>query len=269
MNQEVSQEFHCRLKVVGQQDNKENIMVTSYFGMPFDKFNKSYPAGPYRFINREYLIITYKTAYDKLAQFLPDPLKPISDEIYFEFIRMPDSSGFGNYTEAGQVIPVEYEGTQANFTVSMYLDDFAPIAAGREIWGFPKKYAKPVLEVDCDTLLGTLDYGKTRIATATMEYKFKELDKMAIQKSLQKPNFLLKAIPDADGSPKICQLVRYYLENVDVLGAWEGAATLELHPHVQAPVNYFQVNEVVSAVHYIANLSLPYGEVVKDYLSSQ
>jgi acetoacetate decarboxylase len=27
----------------------------------------------------------------------------------------------------------------------MYLDDDPPISAGREIWGFPKKYAHPKL----------------------------------------------------------------------------------------------------------------------------
>jgi acetoacetate decarboxylase len=236
--------------------------------MPFDRFNKSYPAGPYRFINREYLIITYKTDPDKLKKFLPEPLQPAGDKIHFEFIRMPDSSGFGNYTEAGQVIPVIHEGVEANFTLAMYLDDFSPIAAGREIWGFPKKYAKPTLEVDCDTLLGTLDYGKVRVATATMHYKYNELDKNAILKSAQKPNYLLKTLPDVDGKPKICQLVRYYLKDIDILGAWGGPATLELHPHVQAPVSEFEVKEIISAVHYTSNLTLDYGEVAIDYLAN-
>jgi acetoacetate decarboxylase len=99
-----------------------------------------------------------------------------------------------------------------------------------------------------------------------MGYKFKELDKTIIKKSMEKPNFLLKTIPDADGRPKICQLIRYYLEDIEVLGAWQGDATLELHPHIQAPVSYFEVKEIVSAIHYISNLSLPYGEVVEDYL---
>ena len=69
----------------------------------------AFPLGPYRFINREYLIITYRTDPVKLRA-VPEPLeiderKPL---VKYEFIRMPDSSGFGDYTESGQVIPVSF-----------------------------------------------------------------------------------------------------------------------------------------------------------------
>ena len=44
----------------------------------------------------------------------------------------------------------------------MYLDDEPPITAGREIWGFPKKYGVPRLSVKKDTLTGTLHYDEER-----------------------------------------------------------------------------------------------------------
>ena len=58
----------------------------------------------------------------------------------------------------------------------MFLNDGPPIYGGRELWGFPKKYAQPTLCVDRDTLLGTLDYGRVRIATGTMGFKHMALD---------------------------------------------------------------------------------------------
>jgi acetoacetate decarboxylase len=61
--------------------------------------------------------------------------------VHFEWIKMPDSSGFGTYTESGMVIPCRFRGEDVNFVAQMYLDDDPPISAGREIWGFPKKYA--------------------------------------------------------------------------------------------------------------------------------
>ncbi|MCW5589315.1 MAG: acetoacetate decarboxylase [Legionellales bacterium] len=240
--------------------------MDSYFQMPVDRFNKSYPAGPYRFINREFFIISYRTDRKKLEEFVPEPLKVTDDIINFEFIRMPDSTGFGDYTESGQVIPVEYQGKPANFTISMFLDCYAPIAGGREIWGFPKKLAKPILEVEHDTLVGTLDYGRVRIATATMGYKYKTLDTTPILHSLQKPNFLIKTIPDVTGKPQICQLIKYSLEDIQVKGAWTGPCSLELHPHALANISYFEVKEIISAVHLLTDLTLPYGTVEKDYL---
>ena len=79
---------------------------------------------------------------------------------------MPDSSGFGSYTESGVVIPCRYNGEEMNFVAQMYLDDDPPIVAGREIWGFPKKYAHPKLEVVKDTLTGTLEYAGQLVAMA-------------------------------------------------------------------------------------------------------
>ena len=66
----------------------------------------SYPRGPYRFIDREYFIVTYESDRDAIREAVPEPLVPDgANTVLYEFIRMPDSSGFGNYTEAGIVIP--------------------------------------------------------------------------------------------------------------------------------------------------------------------
>ena len=148
----------------------------------------------------------------------------------------------------------------------MFLDCHAPIAGGREIWGFPKKLAKPKLFVEEDTLVGLLDYGSIRIATATMGYKYRELDKNEILNSVKKPVFLLKNIPAPNGKPEINQLTRTYLKDITVKGAWTGPGSLELHPHALAPINQLPVLEILSVAHFITDLTLPYGEVVEDFL---
>jgi acetoacetate decarboxylase len=56
--------------------------------------------------------------------------------VKFEFIRMPDSTGFGDYTESGQVIPASFQGQRGGYVHAMFLDDEPPIADGREIWVF-------------------------------------------------------------------------------------------------------------------------------------
>ena len=91
---------------------KENALRARAFSMPLT--SPAFPLGPYRFVNREYLIITYRTDPAKLRAVVPEPLeiderKPL---VKYEFIRMPDSSGFGDYTESGQVIPVSFQRPQ-------------------------------------------------------------------------------------------------------------------------------------------------------------
>ncbi len=234
------------------------------FAMPLT--NPAYPPGPYRFIHREFLVITYRTDPEKLRAVVPAPLVVEEPLVRYEFIRMPDSTGFGDYTESGQVIPVSFQGRKGGYTHCMFLNDHPPIAGGRELWGFPKKLANPTLQADIDTLVGTLDYGPVRVATGTMGYKHRTLDVAAVKASLSAPNYLLKIIPHVDGSPRICELVEYYLEDIDVKGAWTGPAALSLSPHALAPVAELPVLEIVSASHIIADLTLGLGKVVHDYL---
>jgi acetoacetate decarboxylase len=235
------------------------------FSMPLH--SPAYPPGPYRFVNREYLIITYRTDREALERIVPRPLEIVEPIVKYEFIRMPDSTGFGDYTESGQVIPVRFGQETGGYVHAMFLDDDPPIAGGRELWGFPKKLASPSLRVAHDTLLGTLDFGPVRIATGSMGYKHRTLPLQDAQRALGEPGFLLKVIPHVDGTPRICELVRFRLGDVAVKGAWSGPAALELHPHALAPVSQLPVREVLSGVHLIADLTLNLGEVAHDYLA--
>jgi len=234
------------------------------FAMPLT--SPAFPMGPYRFIDREYLIITYETDMEALRALVPEPLQVEAPLVKYEFIRMPNSTGFGDYTESGQVIPVSFAGRKGGYTHCMFLDDHPPIAGGRELWGFPKKLASPKLHTEIDTLVGTLDYGPVRIATGTMGYKHRHADEATVLASLQAPNFLLKIIPHVDGTARICELVEYGLEDIVLKGAWIGPAALSLQPHALAPVAELPVRRVVSAVHILCDLTLGLGRVVHDYL---
>ena len=253
------------------------MKITEILDLPsMPMASPSYPHGPYRFTNREYMIITYESDPEAIRQALPEPLEPDgSNTVLYEFIKMPDSSGFGDYTESGVVIPAKYQGESLNFTAQMYLDDEPPISGGREIWGFPKKYGKPCLTVNQDTLTGILEYAGVVVAVGTMGYKHENLtcdihndyicDHSAVAKKMTKTQVNLKLIPDIDGSIAIAQLVAYNLDDINVKGAWSGPARLQLHAHVNAPVADLPVRKVVHGMHFLADLTLPYGRVLYDY----
>jgi acetoacetate decarboxylase len=243
---------------------KESDVRQRAFAMPLT--SPAYPVGPYKFYNREYLIITYRTDIEKLRAIVPEPLQVTEPLVKYEFIRMPDSTGFGDYTESGQVIPVTFEGRKGGYTHCMFLDDHPPIAGGRELWGFPKKLGKPSLRAEADTLIGELRYGPLLIAVGTMGYKHRQADLAAVKASMETPNWLLKIIPHVDGSPRICEIVEYHLSDINLKGAWNGPAQLELFHHALAPIAELPVLEVVSATHILADLTLDLGKVVHDYL---
>ena len=244
---------------------KESEVRSRAYAMPLT--SPAFPPGPYRFYNREFFIITYRTDPDALKAVIPEPLEFTQPIVRYEFIRMPDSTGFGDYTESGQVIPVKFAGKEGGYVHAMYLNDHPPIAGGRELWGFPKKLAAPSLSVDKDTLIGVLKYGPIPVAVATMGYKHKALPHDKILAALSAPNYLLKIIPHVDGTPRICELVRYFCEDITVKGAWEGPAALELFHHALAPVAELPVLEVLSGTHIISDLTLGLGSVIHDYLT--
>ncbi len=233
-------------------------------------FNPSYPHGPFRFVRREYLIITYETDPDLIRAALPEPLEPApGNRVFYEWMKMPDASGFGSYEESGTGIFALWNGEACNFSLQMYLDDEPPITGGREIWGFPKRYGIPRLKTVKDTLTGTLHYDGERVAMGTMTYKHRSLadalDEVAT--GIAKLQVNLKLLPDVDGSPKVAQLIGYNLEDIHVHGAWEGDARLHLIPHVNCRVADLPVRRIVGARHQVVDFTLPYGRVLHDYLA--
>jgi acetoacetate decarboxylase len=226
----------------------------------------AYPAGRYRFTGREYLNILYRTDAEAMRRVVPEPLTVGDPLVKFEVMRMPDVTGLGSFTESGQVLQVEYEGESADYLHAMYVDSLASIASGREISAFPKKSGTPSLYVDSDTLVGTLDYGTLRVATATMGYKHGVLSDDEARAEITRPTYALKMLPGYDRRPRILELVRSQITDITIRGAWRGPARLQLFEHVLAPLADLPVREIVSASHILTDLTLGRASLVFDYL---
>ncbi|HTQ71157.1 MAG TPA: acetoacetate decarboxylase family protein, partial [Acidocella sp.] len=97
--------------------------------------------------------------------------------------------------------------------------------------------------------------------------KQKPLDPADVITSMKKLNINLKWIPDVDGSPKIAQLVGYYLEDIDLKFAYTGDARLHLVPHANCRLADLPVHKIHYGTHLCADLTLPYGRVLHDYLA--
>jgi acetoacetate decarboxylase len=113
----------------------------------------AYPPGPYRFVNREYLIITYCTHSEKLRPLVPEPLVPDGGIVK---IRVHPHTGFDRLRRLHRDRPSHpgyVRRPQGGYSHSMFLNDGPLISGGRELWGFPKKLADPTLHVDIDTLV--------------------------------------------------------------------------------------------------------------------
>jgi acetoacetate decarboxylase len=118
------------------------------FAMPLN--DPAYPRGPYKFYNREFIVITYRTDPDRLREVVPEPLELVGDTVSYEFIRMPDSTGFGDYTETGQVIPVRFRTKDGTVQEGGYVH--ASISAEAGVDSAPLRRAPLKIRVSCASL---------------------------------------------------------------------------------------------------------------------
>lgn len=226
----------------------------------------AYPPGLYRFTNREYLNITYRTDPDALREAVPEPLEIDEPLVRFEIMKMGDVEGYGPYTEGGQAIPVRFGDEKGEYLHAMYLDNFAATASGRELSAYPKVMGEPLLRVEQGALIGTIDATSERVATATMGYQQRPLDHEEAKRQITVPTYMLKVVRGYGGKPMICDLVRTEITDIEVTGAWTGPARLQLFEHVLAPLADLPVLEVVSASHIMTNLTLSGVTPIHSYL---
>ncbi|HEX4407155.1 MAG TPA: acetoacetate decarboxylase [Xanthobacteraceae bacterium] len=241
--------------------------VIALASMPLQ--SPTYPRGPYRFFDRQYLVIGYQTDPDVIRAHLPEPLEVIGDTVSVQWLDLPDGEGFGAYSATAQIIPCSFKGEICNFVSQMYVDNTPPLSGGREIWGYPMKYGKAELKVEADTLTGTLHYAGQEIAVGTMVYKHDAFRKDCSKEHelLSRTQITLKLIPDIDGKPAIAQLVGINFADLVIKGAWSGAARLEMMPSVNCPLADLPVKKIIGGMQIVTDMTLPYGRVLHDYLA--
>jgi len=243
--------------------------------MPFDPAHiASTPYGaplvpplPIRLRRTEILTVVYRTDRAAADALIPSPLELAGDLCLLHVYRMHDAEWFGIYCESAFQIPVVLpDGSPAVYSPFLVLESDGAVAAGRELYGQPKKAGQVSLAPDGDLLVGRVARNGIEIATATMVWKQRaaaggELDSLVRGADV---NVNLRVLPE-DGAAVRRELVSRTFADVEQHEAWVGPATLELRPNAQVPVHLLGVREVLLGLHRVVDLSLPPGRVVHRY----
>ena len=199
---------------------------------------------------------------------IPAPLKLAGDLCVVHVYRMHDAEWFGVYCESAFQLPVVLpDGTQAVYSPFLVLESDGAVAAGRELYGQPKKYGQVSLAPDGDLLVGRVARNGIEIATATTVWKQRpaeggELERLVPGSAV---NVNLRVLPE-DGSADAARARRAHVRRRRAsTRPGSGPATLELRPNAQVPVHLLAVREVVLGLHRVLDLSLPPGHVVHRY----
>jgi acetoacetate decarboxylase len=224
------------------------------------------PTFPLRMRNTEILTVAYRSTAEAIARFLPPQLAATGERVLVHLYRMHDADWFGSYGESAVQIPVRHgaSGTEGAYSPLLYVESDGAVAAGREIYGQPKKGGRIELAPDGDLLVGRVWRNGIDVVTATMPYKQRRAERADLDALGFRTNINLKVIPAVDGSgDAVRELTAREFADVEVHELWGGSGTLELRPNAQAPVHLLPVLSVDAAYHWRASFTLVYGRVLE------
>jgi acetoacetate decarboxylase len=184
-----------------------------------------YPPPPIVYKNARALALMFQCKPEMKQKYLPPELKSIEYSLdTLIILEYPDTS-IGPYNEAVLILSCTYKNKPGNYVYSIYVDDDVALAAGREIWGIPKKIAEIKLsEIKKNKIIGSATRRGKKVFDISAQITDNEpgLNPRDMFESL--PFYNMKIIPDiADNTkPALRQLTETYLK-IDKIRIQNGA----------------------------------------------
>ncbi len=241
------------------------LEVPKVFSMP--AASPLYPPPPFKYVGNRQATILFKTTAETLERLVPAPLKPNPDQfigVYYGLLTVAEPLSFP-YKEVGVIVPVTHGAAAGMFVTHMYLDTTTGIAAGREIWGFPKK--------DADITITEAGGEFSTVVSRMGATLIKATVHPAVRVEVAPPNpyqylYTLKVIPSVKrgAPPDVLQLtaVPFGKQTSEL---HQGPGTLELANSPYDQLADIPILEVAGAQFEVFDMTLDYGEVVVDYLA--
>ncbi len=192
-----------------------------------------YPPPPILYKNARALALMFQSVPHLKKHCLPDEFVAIENGLDTLIILEYPETSIGPYNEAVLLLSCIYQNKPGNFVYSIYVDDDVALAAGREIWGIPKKIAEINLsKIKKNKINGSVTRKGKTLFDISAEIMDNEpgLNPRDMFESL--PFYNLKLIPDiADNTkPALRQLTETFLQ-IEKIYAQNGALTKFIKSH--------------------------------------
>jgi acetoacetate decarboxylase len=240
-------------------------IIDSSFSMP--RVAPLYTAPPFQYQGNRMINIMFRTTPEILRSLVPPPLVANPASLIFIYVAQFNivlPSPF-KYKEAGIGVPVSFSGMEGQYAVYLFLEDAGAIAAGREIYGFPKKDSQISFLEEKEAVTAQVVRAGVTLIDATV-YHLERSDSAPQQTA--ELWFNLKVIPSVkkDALPDVMQLTSTLVpgENKEL---YSGAAGLKFGSSLLDPLGDIPIVEILQGTYSIGDFTLGYGEVVYDYLA--
>lgn len=221
-----------------------------------------YQAPPFHYRNITMLSFEYQTEAAAAAELLPEPFELVEPARAALTLGDYPWTTFGPYHEAFLGVACHYRGRPLLYVSHVFLDSEPALAAGREIWGIPKKLAHIEFVKEAGQWLGKVERPRGLVICTGVLRPERPLDPGDFEAV---PLACLRVVPspEAGAPPSALELVEVDVEyRPKELWAGPGSCHFtgasELDPWHKLPVR--SVPRCVLAVH---DLELRYGTVLE------
>jgi acetoacetate decarboxylase len=240
-------------------------VVENTFSMP--RAAPLYLAPPYHYRGNRSINILFKTTPETLRELVPPPLVSNPDSLLFIYIaqfNVVAPQPF-TYMEAGIGVPVQFSDTTGQYALYLYLDKTAAIAAGREIYGWPKVDAQISITERNEGISAQVIREGVMLVDATV-HRLKRIDPIPEQPAT--PWYNLKLIPSVkkNAPPDVMQLTSTLMDS-EIKELHKGSATLKLYSSALDPLGSIPIVDILEGSYSVDDFTLGYGDVIYDYLT--
>ncbi len=241
-----------------------------------------YPDPPYYYRGAKVMLGVYEADTESVSTLLPPGVTCLEDPaVCIAWVCNYPFTTFGPYNEAIMLVRVEFEGEGYSYCPFIYTDGEAPMAAGREVWGWSKKLAD--LRFDYgghggagyrEQFVFTIDRpANKRLLTVNMS-----ADRPATEEEVGGlPMLTFRKIPNSEAGkpPSVCELIR---TDVDLTvnrtadgtpNLWAGRCSVTMDSSSELdPLYKMAPKRMLGGFYGVYDWTLPQGRQVKNYLAT-
>jgi acetoacetate decarboxylase len=248
-------------------------LPSSCFSQPYGPA-QLYGPPPYPYRDARSITAVFTASGQGIEAFLPPGVAVADPEpLVLTTVSHYPRTAFGTYNEFWIYVRVVFGGEKFLYCPLMYTDSESATAAGRELWGFPKKRADMSLVQEADQWIFRAERpaGHCLMEVTLVE---ENSDEPAMLKEVALPVLSLRLIPNftGRGEPDVAQLLATNNKKsirVNALGGLErrqGRAHVTMNPTAADPIGPFMPTKFLGGwfVNYDTDVPAPYA-LVHDY----
>ncbi len=225
---------------------------------------------PFYYRGVESVIILYETEAEAALALLPEGLELALPPTVNVTVFTAPFTTLGPYSAAMLRIHCLWQGQPKGYVCYQIVTGDAAMAAGREIWGYPKKLGYIEFTKDNQMLTATVERPhKYRLCTVSVrpEVPLDEQRIASLSTTLRPPNVCLKIVPspvEGEGCT-IAQLVTSG-GSTQINALWQGTGGIHFDtPSPMDPWHKLTVKRIIGCYFSRYDTVLTYGDVLKTY----